>query len=147
MTQTKKETIYINYKSKSEDTKVKIGEWLSNQKNQSNSILTLIEHAIDRFGNVDIMNHEVSRRLYLERLYFDENNGSFSPMFQMNENTKAHLSQQETKQTISPNDLFQLQNYPPINIQEHSSEENKESESKAANKTDNTFIGLDEDAF
>ena len=108
MTQTKKETIYINYKSKSEDTKVKIGEWLSNQKNQSNSILTLIEHAIDRFGNVDIMNHEVSRRLYLERLYFDENNGSFSPMFQMNENTKPIF---HNKKQNKPLALMTYSNY------------------------------------
>lgn len=73
-----KETVYINFKSKKDEKKEKITEWLQSQDSVTNSILSLIEHAIDRFGNADIMDHDISRKLYMERLFFDENDKSFS---------------------------------------------------------------------
>ncbi|MCM3405451.1 hypothetical protein [Cytobacillus oceanisediminis] len=73
-----KETMYLNFKNKKEEKKKKITDWVNSQDNVTNSILSLIEHSIDRFGNRDIMDHDISRKLYMERLFFDENDKSFT---------------------------------------------------------------------
>lgn len=73
-----KGTIYLNFKNKSEEKKQKIYAWLQCQENQTNSILSLIEHAIDRFGYKDIMDHSISKKLYTEMLVFNEDGNAFS---------------------------------------------------------------------
>lgn len=82
-----KETMYLNFKNKKEEKKKKITDWVNSQDNVTNSILSLIEHSIDRFGNRDIMDHDISRKLYMERLYFDENDKSFT-LFPTSENAQ-----------------------------------------------------------
>ncbi|MFS0783355.1 hypothetical protein [Bacillus sp. 1P06AnD] len=70
------EVININYKNRKDSQKEKIKNWLAAQSNATQSILSLIEHSIDRYGYTDVEDHEVRRKMYLEIVTF---NSSGSP--------------------------------------------------------------------
>ncbi len=131
-----KETVYINFKSKKDEKKEKITEWLQSQDSVTNSILSLIEHAIDRFGNADIMDHDISRKLYMERLFFDENDKAYS-LFPTQEDTQVinqKVPVMEEKRSIEK-------------ISQEKIENGKESVSNDPKKEKVDFSGLDADAF
>ncbi|MGG1021104.1 hypothetical protein G3M81_23070 [Bacillus paralicheniformis] len=117
-------TIYLNIKHKKEEQKEKIAKWCENQSNKTNSILSLIEHAIDRFGNEDVMNHEIARKLYMERLYFDEKDRAYSlfPIQKENENesetknrriTMTEQEETEKKQASKPENEIDINDNQP----------------------------------
>lgn len=76
MTKEKKvrESYLIKPGSRSEETKQKFSAWIDAQSNAQNSILSLILHSIDRFGYEDVMEHDIARKMYLERLHFEGEN-------------------------------------------------------------------------
>ncbi|MGG3641472.1 hypothetical protein ABES38_08840 [Bacillus gobiensis] len=61
----------INIESRTDEKKRKFTRWLQAQSNPQNSFLSLIEHCIDRFGYVDVTDHEIAKKLYTELLYFN----------------------------------------------------------------------------
>lgn len=63
----------INIESRTEEKKLKFTKWLNAQSNPQNSFLSLIEHCIDRFGYVDVTDHEIAKKLHTEILYFNNN--------------------------------------------------------------------------
>lgn len=65
-----KKQILIKLDKKEKAVQQRISRWLSAQTNYSLSIITLIENMIDRFGYSDITNHEVLKKLYTERMYY-----------------------------------------------------------------------------
>lgn len=65
-----KNSFLINLNSRSEEKKTKFTRWINAQSNAQSSILSVIEHMIDRFGYEDVMDHEVARKLYMEQLHF-----------------------------------------------------------------------------
>lgn len=134
-----KGTIYLNFKNKSEEKKKKINDWLQNQENQTNSILSLIEHAIDRFGNSDIMDHSISKKMHTELLYFSEDGNAF-PLFTFNkkENNENDLSPKENHHEIVPDKKTIINN-------DTSSNEIREEE-KVVEQVDK-FPGLNLDNF
>lgn len=70
-----REQLLINIKSRSDEKKIKFTKWCNAQSNVQNSILSLIEHSIDRFGYADITDHEIAKKLYMEILYFNKEEG------------------------------------------------------------------------
>lgn len=59
----------INLEKRNDTTKVKINKWLDAQSNYSASVISIIEHMIERFGYVDVTDREISRKLYEEILH------------------------------------------------------------------------------
>lgn len=70
-----KEQFLINIKSRNDEKKLKFTQWLNAQSNPQNSFLSLIEHCIDRFGYVDVTDHEIAKKLHTEILYFNSQEG------------------------------------------------------------------------
>lgn len=68
-----RETFLIKIKHRKMDQKVKINEWVKAQSNFQASMVSLIEHMIDRFGNEDITDHLIAKKLHTEMLYFNNN--------------------------------------------------------------------------
>lgn len=64
----KKERMQVSWRLDylSEDERKKINTWLDQQSNNQKSITNVVLHAIDRFGNADIMGHEIQRKLFNE---------------------------------------------------------------------------------
>lgn len=67
----KKQLPVVKLDKKDQQTQERLSRWLEAQSNYSLSIITLIENMIDRFGYVDITNHEVLKKLYTEKLYYE----------------------------------------------------------------------------
>lgn len=84
-----KNQFLINLGSRPDDKKVKFTKWINAQSNAQNSFLALIEHMIDRFGYEDITDHEVSRKLFSERLHF--NNTENIPVIQQKTQSEQGL--------------------------------------------------------
>jgi hypothetical protein len=66
-----KEKALLNYAARPHETKVKFSEWCNAQHNLQNSFLSLVEHMIDRFGYVDVCDHDIAKKLHTEILYFN----------------------------------------------------------------------------
>lgn len=64
----------INLSSRNPESIAKFSNWLDVQTNPQSSFLAMIEHSIDRFGYVDVMDHEVSKKMHTEYLYFNNDN-------------------------------------------------------------------------
>lgn len=71
MTKEKKPPKQILVRLEGRPNMERIYKWLEAQNNASLSTLSMINHMIDRFGYVDIMDHEVSKKLYQELLHFN----------------------------------------------------------------------------
>lgn len=52
------------------DKIVKFSKWYHAQSNAQNSFFSMVEHMIDRFGYVDICDHEIAKKLHTEMLHF-----------------------------------------------------------------------------
>ena len=72
MTKVRK-SILIKLDNRTEATQQRISNWLDQQGNATASVLSIIEHMIERFGYVDMMDHEISKILFSELL--DKNQG------------------------------------------------------------------------
>ncbi|KGX85202.1 hypothetical protein [Pontibacillus litoralis] len=68
-----REKFLMNISSKSEVKKEKFTRWIDAQSNAQNSIFSLIEHSIDRYGYEDITDHEIAKKLHTEMLYYNNN--------------------------------------------------------------------------
>lgn len=66
-----KNSFLLNMKSRNDKQKKMFTDWINAQSNPQNSFLALINHMVDRFGYADIMDHEVSKKLYREMMYFN----------------------------------------------------------------------------
>jgi len=67
----------VNIESRSEETIARFSKWVHNQSNVSSSILSLVEHCIDRFGYVDVLEYEIAKKLYTEQLYFSDESSTY----------------------------------------------------------------------
>ncbi len=67
-----KDRFPINLSSRSEEKRIKFTKWLNAQSNAQNSFLALVEHMVDRFGYTDITDYEVAKKLFTEKLEFDQ---------------------------------------------------------------------------
>ena len=63
-----RESFLIKPGNRSQETKEKFSNWIEAQSNAQNSILALISHVVDRFGYVDIMDHEIAKKMYADIL-------------------------------------------------------------------------------
>ncbi|MCM3227565.1 hypothetical protein [Terribacillus saccharophilus] len=69
-----KSTFLFNYTKRPPEQKERINAWFDAQYNKVSSIISLIDHCIERFGYEDVTSHEIQQRLFKERLYFDDEN-------------------------------------------------------------------------
>lgn len=60
----------VNIESRSEEAIARFSKWVHEQNNFSSSILSLVEHCIDRFGYEDVLQHDIAKKLHKEQLYF-----------------------------------------------------------------------------
>ncbi|MFE5473877.1 hypothetical protein [Bacillus safensis] len=128
-----KNTIYINITKKSETKKQKIAKWCENQPNLTNSVLSLIEHAIDRFGYEDVTDHDVERKLYIERLHFDSKG-----------------NHHESFDAITTHHINDLSNHPDTTSHHNQSKDNVQPETtqkELQEDLDNESRGIDPNAF
>lgn len=66
-----KESFLIKINSRNENQKITFTRWINAQNKPQDSLLAIINHMVDRFGYVDVMDHEISKKLYTEMLHFD----------------------------------------------------------------------------
>lgn len=66
-----KDKFPINLSSRSEEKRIKFTKWLNAQSNAQNSFLALVEHMVDRFGFADVTEHEIAKKLFTEKLEFE----------------------------------------------------------------------------
>lgn len=71
-----KDQVSLKFTSRPHETKVKFSKWYAAQNNVQNSMLSIVEHMIDRFGNVDVCDHEIAKKLYTEMIHFNGNSVS-----------------------------------------------------------------------
>ncbi|MEK5105006.1 hypothetical protein MKX83_23995 [Cytobacillus sp. FSL M8-0252] len=132
-----KETLYINFKNNKDEKKEKISEWINNQDNYTKSILSLIEHVIDRFGYVDVTDHKIAGKLHTEKLYFEGKdivpNIQEKAIISDNKPIPKELSEGK-KEVLNPHE-----NNPNTN--------KKENKSPDSELKDFDFGGLDPDSF
>lgn len=71
----KKERMQVSWRLDylSDNERKKINAWLDQQANNQKSITNVVLHAIDRFGNADIMDHDIQKLLFRETLQPQEN--------------------------------------------------------------------------
>lgn len=65
-----KTQVGLKFNSRSHDKIVKFSKWYHAQSNAQNSFFSMVEHMIDRFGYVDICDHEIAKKLHTEMLHF-----------------------------------------------------------------------------
>jgi len=65
-----KTSVLLKYTSRPEEKILKFSKFYHAQSNFQNSVLSMVEHMIDRFGYVDICDHEISKKLHTEMLQF-----------------------------------------------------------------------------
>jgi hypothetical protein len=101
-----KAKMIINYENKSDELKDKILRWRRNQSNLTGNVLSLIEHAINTFGFVDLLDHEIQRRLYQGLLFSEgekvrvENPQTFAQTNTIENNSK-YLAANNTSQEVT----------------------------------------------
>lgn len=101
-----RKTFPINLSSRSEEKQLKFTDWINAQSNAQNSILSLIEHSIDRFGYVDVTDHDVAKKLYTEILTF--NNQTAAKVEQAvisNDDNSFKEEKVKTENPLQQNDL------------------------------------------
>lgn len=97
-----RETFLLNFKNRKLEQKQLVNDWINAQDNVTASVLSLIQHSVDRFGFVDVLDHEISKRLFAETLMYkgDIKVESENKEVQKNEQTKLDkkdISSEETK--------------------------------------------------
>lgn len=92
MTQKIRKQFPINLEKRNDVTKERINKWLDAQGNYTISVVSIIEHMIDRFGYVDVMDHDVIKQLHNELFLYKQNVYANSPQFNNSEHITSNSS-------------------------------------------------------
>lgn len=145
-----KNSLYFNMKNRNEKQKRTVTEWINNQSNATNSLITLIEHMIDRYGYSDITSFEVAKKMHLEKLVFDDANRPHTlfPVQGITETPIVHNNPQSQQHQ----ELSSISKPVPESPKSNKVEEDQQKENHSAKENPDTssqedFPGIDLDNF
>lgn len=149
MSQKIRESFLIKLQAKSPETKKKFSKWLDAQSNGQNSLLSLIEHSIDRFGFADIMDHEISKKMYTENLYYNNSSLNIGTPIDKNEvavstNEDIEQKQEPVQEPVPMPEPIPIPEPIPVPIPDNTLIENKV---ELPNTTDSTSQKINKNAF
>ncbi|MEK5081050.1 hypothetical protein MKX73_19175 [Solibacillus sp. FSL W7-1436] len=100
MTKKPKNGISLRIDNQPLERQERLNEWLNAQSNNTQSIFNLIDHMIDRFGYTDVTSHEINKKLYLERITYEQTGIPIAPTAQPQTTTHAHTPVEDAAQSV-----------------------------------------------
>lgn len=144
-----KNGLYFNIKNRNEKQKKMVTEWINNQSNATNSLITLIEHMIDRYGYSDITSFEVAKKMHLEKLVFDNSSRPHTlfPVQGITETPIVHSNpQQHQHEELNPTP--DLDTAPKSNkVEENQQIEKRDDKENQGTSSQLDLTGIDLDNF